>query len=66
MSMTALSPSLDYQEGKTEQSVITELINNAAASMSPRVCLIVMRSELGALTWRLLGISMNKEWRVES
>lgn len=31
MSMTALSPSLDCQEGKTEQSVIRELINNSAA-----------------------------------
>lgn len=57
MSMTALSPSLDYQEDKTEQSIIRELINNSAAS----VCVFNSNEKGTALTWRLLGISINKE-----
>lgn len=34
MSMTALSPVLDYQEGKADGNVIKELINNTAANAS--------------------------------
>lgn len=59
MSMTALSPSLDYQEGKTERSVIRELINNSGA------CVCVFNSnEKGTRCFDMEIIGYQHEQRI--